>query len=301
MTEPYIISIILNNNRCKDTLECLESLSRGTYSNHTMIVLDNQTTDGSIDAIHERFPNVQIVPLAENLGYAGNNNVGIKIALEKGADWVFVLNEDTALDAACLAQLVAEGESDRQIGMVGPMVYHYNEPQYIQSGGGMLGPYWQSIHLAKDELDRGQLNEPHTVEWISGCAILVRRGVIEQAGMLDERFFLYWEETEWCLRARRAGWRIVHVPAAKLWHKGVQRNYEPKPFVMYYGTRNRLLMLSKHRAPLKVWIFAFTEIIRTLVSWTVRPKWRRKRSYRNAMWRGLVDFFRHRWGRQEAV
>lgn len=298
MHQPCIVSVILNTNRRDDTLACLESLARSNYSNHQVVVLDNNSTDGSVEAVREAFPQARLVQLQENLGYAGNNNTGIKIALEMGADWVFVLNEDTVLDPDCLRLLAEAGESDPQIGIVGPMVYHYDEPEYIQSGGGMLGPYWQSIHLAKDERDRGQLKENHAVEWISGCAIMVRREVIEQVGMIDARFFYYWEETEWCLRAGKAGWRIVHVPAARLWHKGVQRNYEPKPSLFYYSTRNRLLMIAKHRAPLKVWFHALAEILRTLASWTLRPKWRGKRAYRDAMWRGLVDFLRGRWGKQ---
>jgi GT2 family glycosyltransferase len=265
-----------------------------------VIVLDNASTDGSVEAIETQYPDVQIVNLEENLGYAGNNNVGIRIALEQGADWVFILNEDTVLDPACLLELVTTGQQDHQIGIIGPMVYHHDEPNYIQSGGGMLGPFWESIHIAKDELDIDQLNEPHIVEWISGCAIMVRRDVIEEVGMLDPRFFLYWEETEWCLRAGLAGWKIVHVPRAKIWHKGVQRLYKPKPSLMYYGTRNRLLMMKKHHAPLKVWIHTLAEILRTLASWSIRAKWRDKRPFRDAMWCGLVDFLWGRWGMRNA-
>jgi GT2 family glycosyltransferase len=176
------------------------------------------------------------------------------------------------------------------------MVYHHDESEVIQSAGGMLGPYWESIHLGKNEPDRGQFRDSRAVEWISGCAIMVRRAVIEQVGGLDPRFFYYWEETEWCLRASKAGWRVVHVPQARLWHKGVQRNYVAKPAVMYYGTRNRLLMYAKHRAPLGAWAKVWLQTARTLVSWTVRPKWRSMRAHRDAMWLGMTDFLRGRWG-----
>ena len=108
--------------------------------------------------------------------------------------------------------------------------------------------------------------------------------------------FYYWEETEWCVRAGRAGWQLVHVPRAKLWHKGVQRNYQPKPSVIYYGTRNRLLLLAKHHAPPTAWVHAWFQLGRTLTSWTVKPKWRSMRDYRNAMWHGIVDFLFQRWG-----
>ena len=113
--------------------------------------------------------------------------------------------------------------------------------------------------------------------------------------MLDERFFCYWEETDWCLRAARACWQIVHVPGAKLWHKGVQRDYRPSPAVTYYITRNRFLLLAKHGAPLRVWLGATLQVLRTLASWTLRPKWRHLHSHRDAAWRGALDFLRQRW------
>jgi GT2 family glycosyltransferase len=222
--------------------------------------------------------------------------VGIEAAMEQGAEWILVLNEDTILAPDCLTQMVAVGDSDQRIGIVGPMVYHHNEPTIIQSAGGRLNRYWQGSHLAQNEPDRQQFTAPHQVDWISGCAIMLRRQVIEQVGMLDERFFYYWEELEWCVRATRSGWTIMHVPAAKLWHKGVQRDYRPKPYVTYYNTRNRFLLLLKHRAPLSVWTAAWLQTLRTMLSWSIRPKWRAQRSHRDAMWRGTVDFLRHRWG-----
>jgi len=296
MPEPLVYIVILNTNRRDDTLACLESLSKSTYKNLKTIVLDNSSTDGSVEAIRPAFPDVQIINLAENLGYAGNNNVGIEEAMKQGADWVLVLNEDTTLDSNCMTELIKVGESDPKIGIVGPMVYHHNEPTVIQSAGGMLGKYWQSQHLGQNEADAGQFTSPHAVEWISGCAILVRRAAIENAGMLDASFFIYWEETEWCIRVARSGWKIVHVPQAKIWHKGVQRDYQPKPSFTYYGTRNQLLTLSKHHAPLNVMLYNWLQTVRTLVSWTVKPKWKDKREHRNAMWKGVIDFLRDRRG-----
>jgi GT2 family glycosyltransferase len=124
----------------------------------------------------------------------------------------------------------------------------------------------------------------------------VRREAIEQVGMLDERFFIYCEEEEWCIRTRKGGWHLVQVPQAKLWHKGVTRDYRPKPSFTYYATRNHFLILAKHRAPLIVWVAAWAQTLRTLTSWTIKPKWRSKREHRDAMCRGVADFIRHRWG-----
>lgn len=296
MVYPRVITVILNTNRRDDTIACLRSLRQSDYKNHSVIVLDNASTDDSVAAIQDCFPDVQIIQLAQNRGYAGNNNVGITAAMEQGADWVFVLNEDTTLAPDCLSQLVDAAQQDPRIGVVGPMVYHYDDPRTIQSAGGQLDHHWASRHIAQNEPDRGHFDRPRNVDWISGCAILVRRQVVEEVGALDERFFYYWEETEWCLRARRAGWRVVHVPTAKLWHKGVQQDYRPGPSVTYYNTRNRFLMMAKHRAPLLVWAAAWVGTLRTLTSWSIRPRWRTMREHRDAMWQGVLDFLRRRWG-----
>lgn len=300
MVGPLIFNIVLNYNRKDDTLECLDSLARSTYSNKKTIVLDNRSSDDSVKAISEAFPDVQIFVLQENKGYAGNNDVGIHAALEQGADWVFVLNEDTILDKDCIENLVKVGESDPKIGIVGPMVYHFDEPNIIQSAGGVFDKYLRVSHLSQNQADTGQYAGPHSVDWISGCAIMVRRAAIEEVGVIDERFFYYVEETEWCLRIKKAGWKVIHVPSAKIWHKGVQLDYKPQPSVTYYATRNRLLMLSKHHAPLMSWLVAWGFILRTLTSWTIKPKWRSMRGHRDAMWRGAMDFLRRRWGKMPA-
>ncbi len=294
--QPLVVCVVLNLNRRTDTLECLESIAAGSYGTIRAIVLDAGSSDGSVQAVRASFPQTQVIELTQNLGYAGNNNTGIRAALDQGADWVFVLAEDVVLDHECLARLVEVAEGDPSIGIVGPMVYHHDEPGVIQSAGGRLSARCVAWHLGQNEPDRGQFREPHHVEWISGCAILVRRSVIDEVGMLDPRFFYYCEETEWCVRARKAGWRIVQVPGAGIWHKGVQRDYRPKPSVTHHATRNRLLMLSKHHAPLAARGTAWLEILRTLTSWSVRPKWRAKREHRDAMWRGILDYLHGRWG-----
>jgi GT2 family glycosyltransferase len=297
VTAPLVACLILNTNKRDDTLECVGSLLQGDYRRLLVMVLDCQSTDGSVEAIRARFPDVQVVELAENRGYAGNNNVGIGLAMDAGADWVFVLNEDTVLAPDCVSRLVAAAERDRAVGIAGPLVYHHDEPDIIQSAGGRISPRWEESHLGQNERDTGRFREPHRVDWITGCAILVRRDVIQRIGGLDERFFIYWEETEWCIRATRAGWGILHVPAARIWHKGVQRDYRPRPSVTYYSTRNRLLALAKHDAPLRARLTAWFQIGRTLASWTLRPKWRTKRDHRDAMWQGVNDYWRGRWGR----
>ncbi len=297
MTQPLVMIVILNTNRRDDTLECLHALAASSYANQQVIVLDNASTDGSVAAIRAAFPAVRIINLTQNSGYAGNNNVGIAAALTAGAAWVLILNEDTLLASDCIEHMVATGEAEATIGIVGPLVLHHDEPETIQSAGGRMNNAWQAWHHGQNQPSSTAPVAPQSVEWISGCAIMVRREVITQIGMFDERFFYYWEETEWCLRARRAGWRIILEPAAWLWHKGVQRDYRPKPSVSYYDTRNHLLLLRKHGAPLGAWLSTGGQKLRTVLSISLRPKWRDRRRHRDAMVRGAFDFLTGRWGR----
>ena len=296
MTEPLVVSVILNGKRPEDILACLDSLAATTYPNHIELIVDYPSAAGSLEPVRAAHPEAQVIVTTENRGYAGNNNLGLNWAIAHGADWVFVLNEDTVLAPDCLSQLVAVGQSDPHIGIVGPMVYHFDEPDVIQTAGGILGPYWLATLTGSNQRDQGQYPAPRPVEWISGCAMLVRREVINQIGVLDERFFIYWEEIDWCLRASRVGWRLIHVPQAKLWHKGVQRDYRPGPSVTYYTTRNHFLLLAKHHAPARTWLALALSTARSLTSWTLKPKWRSMRPHRDAMLRGVWDFARGRWG-----
>jgi GT2 family glycosyltransferase len=293
-----VTAVILNTNRRDDVLECLESLSASTYPNLTIMVLDNASTDGSVEAIQARFPGVQIVPITENKGYAGNNNTGIDLAIQQGAGWVYVLNEDTLQSPDCIERLVAAGEADPKTGIVGPMVYHHDEPDVIQSAGGAMDAHWRTWHTGQNQKDQGQFSQVRPVEWVTGCGLMIRRETVADIGLIDERFFYYKEETEWCLRARKAGWQILHVPQAKLWHKGVQREYNPPAHVTYYKIRNGFLLAKKHRAPLFVQALAWAGTLRTLMTWSIHPRWRSKLDHRDAMLHGIRDFIAQRWGKK---
>jgi GT2 family glycosyltransferase len=293
---PLVYAVILNSNRREDTLACLSSLRSSTYGRLKVVLLDNHSDDGSLSAVQSQFPEVECLQLDRNEGYAGNNNVGIQVALDRHADWVWVLNEDVVVAPDALLHLIAAADARERIGVLGPTVYHHDEPDIIQSAGGILDAGWGTSHRGHNERDAGQYPRPETVDWISGCALLARATALHEVGLLDARFFYYWEETEWCLRARGAGWASVHVPAAKIWHKGVRRDYAPSPSVTYYSTRNRLLMMAKHHAPLGAWRETGASLGRTLLSWSLRPKWSGKRPHRDAMWQGLWDFLRQRWG-----
>ncbi len=252
MIAPRIVTVVLNTNRRDDTLACLGSLAHSTYPNLGVMVLDNGSTDGSPEAIQAQFPTVQIVPLTENLGYAGNNNVGIKLAVTQGADWVFVLNEDTLVEPDCLSRLMNTAERDPRLGVLGPIVYTFDAEPRISSAGGQV--HWamaDAVNEGMGEIDRGQyLARP--VDFINGCGLLVSRPALHKAGYLDDSFFIYWEETDWCQRINRAGFGIWFEPAALMRHKAPIHHSNFGPSTLYYVTRNRLRFFARH-TPLPYW------------------------------------------------
>jgi GT2 family glycosyltransferase len=196
--------------------------------------------------------------------------------------------------------MVVAAESDPAIGIAGPTIYYFSQPKVIWTAGGDIdwneGRTWM---IGLNEQDTGQFGKtPREVDFVTGCALLVTRAVLERVGLLDERFFAYYEETEWCVRAKRAGFKIVHIPSAHLWHKISPVAQADSPLVHYYMTRNRLLFLKTTRAGLCAWLHTlFAEYLRTLMSWSLRPKWRGKRLQRNIMIRAMRDYFSRRFGK----
>lgn len=296
MASPRVVIVILNYNQLEDTLECLASLDRQKYDNAEIVLVDNASSDGSPDAVASRYPHIQILRNATNLGYAEGNNTGMRYALAQSRDYLMLLNNDTVVAPDCLAQLVAQAEREPEAAMLGPMVYHYDEPDIIQSAGGVRSARWRFYHRGQNEPDQAQYSQPEPVAWVTGCAILARSRCLGEVGLFDPRFFLYGEEVDWCLRAGEHGYKVIFVPGARVWHKGVQRRYAPSPQTTYYTARNELLLMRKHRAGTLNLVRTIARDARTLTSWTIKPRWRDKRSHRDALALGLRDFARGAFG-----
>ena len=301
MRYPLVTIVVLNWNGLADTLKCLESLAGLNYATYEVVVVDNGSADSSPAVIRQRFPEVVVIENGENLGYTGGNNVGLRYALAQGADYVLLLNNDTVVASDFLHLLVEAAGAGEDVGMAGPTIYYYDLPDVIWSAGGAIdwrqGRTWM---VGLDERDSGQFGlVPRGVDFVTGCALLMKRAVLEQVGLLDERFFMYYEEIEWCVRARRSGFKSVHVPSARIWHKISPVVQADSPLVHYYMTRNRLLFLKATGADWRVWGHVlFAEYLRRLISWSVKARWRHKRSHRKAMIQAIADAGRGQWGRR---
>ena len=218
--EPLVFIVIVNWNGQDVTLECLESLSRVAYTNCKIVVIDNASTDGSVQAIRKTFTDIVLLEMQNNLRFAGGNNVGIKYAVEHKADLILLLNNDTTVDKDFLTWMVARIQSDPRIGMVAPKIYYYDDPNRIWSAGGTISMWNGTMrHIGIRELDNGHYDTSCEIEYASGCCLLTKRSVVEKIGMLDESFPMYAEDADWSMRSRRAGYLIFYEPKAKVRHK----------------------------------------------------------------------------------
>jgi GT2 family glycosyltransferase len=244
-----------------------------------------------------RFPSAIVLGNGRNLGFAEGNNVVIRYAMDQGADYIMLINNDTEVDSQMLKRLIEVAESDSRIGVVGPKICYSDAPQTIWSAGGILKPLWKPVMLGLDEIDNGQHDAFREVDWVTGCALLIKSSVIQRIGLIDARYFIYFEENDWCYRAVRAGFKIVYVPQARLWHKIQPRRQALSPRHVYLMTRNRLLFLrnSGVRLPHILYVIV-AEDLRTLFAWSIRRKHRDKRSLRRPMLRAIRDFFVGRFG-----
>ncbi|OGZ32266.1 MAG: hypothetical protein A2646_01595 [Candidatus Portnoybacteria bacterium RIFCSPHIGHO2_02_FULL_39_12] len=289
---PKVFIIILHWNNLADTLECLESLEKIDYPNYQVVVIDNGSSK-KFPISNFQFPiKLEVIYNEENLGFAGGNNVGIKYALKQGADYVLLLNNDTVVDEEFLKELVKAGESDKKIGLLGSKIYFYDEPKRIWFAGGKISPFLiKGAHLGLNEIDNGQYNRIRNVDYITGCCLLIKRKAIEKIGLLDEDYFLYYEDADWSWRAQKAGYQCVFAPQAKIWHKCSRGAQEGSPSYIYYHLRNSLLLIQKNGSffmRLNAYLMSFGIITKQIIKLIFLPK---KRVWAKYILLGIRDFY----------
>lgn len=219
-SHPLVFIVIVNWNGREITLDCLQSLSRISYKNAKTIVVDNGSVGGSVKSIRDQFPDVTVLEMNSNLGFAGGTNAGIRCGLDRGAELFLLLNNDTTVDSGFLSAMVDRITSRRTIGMVAPKIYYHSDPNRIWFAGGTLSMWAGTMkHIGIREIDTGQHDTAAEIEYSTGCCILAKREVVERVGLLDESYSMYTEDADWSMRARRAGYTIMYEPRAKIWHK----------------------------------------------------------------------------------
>lgn len=298
---PHVFIIIVNWNGKEDTINCLSSLKR-LYTEEielNIIVVDNGSSDGSAKVIRKKFPSVIVHESRENLGFSGGNNIGIDLALQKGADYIWLLNNDTVVDKDSLSELL-KPFNDETIGVAGSKIYfasgreyhkdRYNEKEHgkvLWYAGGLID--WDNLyasHRGVDEVDNGQYDKTGETPFVTGCSMFMRTTVIDDVGKFDDAYYLYLEDLDFCLRVQRAGYKTMFVPFSKVWHVNAGSSGGPgSKLHEYYQTRNRLL-LGYRFAPVRTKVALLRESLRFFIQGTSMQK------------KAVADFFRGKLGKQ---
>ncbi len=246
---PKVCIVTLNWNAWEATRDCLHSLENVDYPNFETVVVDNASSDRSVEELNLRFPWIPIIRNSANLGFAGGNNVGILDALRREAAYILLLNNDTTVSRSFLRVLVEAVESDPKAGIANPKIYYFHPRDRIWYAGGSFS-LWRGFakHFHQGRKDRSPSTVPQEVSFATGCALLIKSEVIRQVGLLDQRFFLVSEDTDWSIRVRQAGYRAIYVPEARIWHNEsyTVRKSSGKQLRDYYNVRNSLVLMYKH-------------------------------------------------------
>lgn len=217
---PQVWCVVLSWNGRDDTLSCLNSLKASTYENLHILVVENASTDGTVEAIRESHPDVMLLINDENLRWAGGNNVGIKHAMEAGADYVFLLNNDIEIAPDMVTKMMAVAIADERPRILAPKIYYHARRSTLWFAGGGVNLWRGRIwHFGIRQHDDGQFDHIREVDYITGCAMLIPRAIIDDVGLIDPAYYLYGEDVDYSLRTRRAGYDLCMVPDAVMWHK----------------------------------------------------------------------------------
>lgn len=284
--------ITINYNGLKNTCELIDTLPLEDKSIE-VIVVDNASAQDEATTIEEQYPQVKVIRSKENIGFAGGNNLGIKAAQGK---YLFFLNNDTLLkpQASDLKPLISRLESSPKIGMVCPKIKFSWGNQLIQFAG--YTPLFLITMRNKafgcGKVDLGQFDTPHLTPYAHGAAMMVTREVIEKVGLMPECYFLYYEELDWSMMIRRAGYDIWYEPACTIFHKESQTTGQNSPLRTYYITRNRLLFAQRNQLGRTKYITYLYLIglvaIRDILKYIFQRRW----DLVQATIRGVVSFLK---------
>ena len=277
-----VFVIIVNWNGKQDTESCLNSLERIEKTNVDFhcIVVDNGSRDDSVVSIRKKYPWAIVLPTGENLGFTGGNNVGIIYALEHETEYIWLLNNDTIVDRYVLKNLIPF--KDPHVGICGSKIYfapkhEFHLERYRTDERGRVFWYagghidWANMyasHRGVDEVDHGQFDTEEETPFVTGCSMMIRARVFDRIGLLDDRYYLYLEELDFCLRAKKVGFTLRYVPSSVLWHVNAGSSARPGNLLQqYYITRNRLL-IGQLYASKRTQLALFRESIRFIFSGT---------------------------------
>jgi GT2 family glycosyltransferase len=290
ISPPPVYVITLTWNQREDTLSCLESLSQMSYPNYCLLLVDNGSVDDTVTVIKEKFPSVEIIENGQNLGFPGGFNAGLQHALQQGADYIFMINNDTYVQPDILEQLMTYA-SAADVGMLAPKIYYADDPNRIWSVGGKRHPWTLEMSdKAMGQLDQGQWRQVLERDYLVGCALLLKRPMLEAIGLFDTGYNpIYYEDVDLCLRARNAGYRLLLIPGARMWHKvSASGGGADSPRERYLMARNSIRFFRKHVRGWR-WFIVIPYRLGSAIKTTIRLLTKKRLSAALGYWRGLRD------------
>jgi len=305
-TAPKVFVILLNWNSVADTILCLRSLDKLDYTDASILVVDNNSTDNSVPELEMFKKNnpaldLEIIKNNENSGFAGGNNIGIDIALERGADYVLLLNNDTEVSPDFITPLLSEAEKNDKAGIITPSIFFYDERDLLWFGGKTKIEWLRMEKAISNSLFKKKIYGDlisAKVNFLTGACMFIKRKVLEEVGGFDERFFLYFEDADLSLRMQKKGWSLFWTPYSKIWHK-VSATTLPSlgsPGMHYYHHRNIMLLAEKH-GPLWVkfymHIWAFLKVSKQLFKILLG----RDKEISSAIIKGISDYYKRKFGK----
>ncbi len=248
-TGPSVWAVTLGYNNAADTVECLRSLAAGTPAPN-LVFTDNASRDDSVARVLAECPGAHVLQTGSNLGFAGGFNVGMTYCLEQGADYVFMVNNDTVVAPDCVARLIAAAQAQPNAGLWAPKIFYHDHPRAIWSAGSRFRPFPPAVVMRKTAGDDdGRYDGDTRLAYVTTCALLASRRFLETVGLLDPDFFILYDDYDWSIRAREAGFEVRLVPDAHLWHKVSKSTGvgTASPFYWTQYGRSTALFFRKHR------------------------------------------------------
>ncbi len=230
---PPVAVVIVNWKRPQETLACLHSLTAGDYPAWEAIVVDNASGDDSVPRIRAAFPQVRVLVSEHNRGFAGGCNVGLVHALAAGYPYVFLLNNDAEVEPTALRRLVEAAEAHPRAGILSPLILYAGEKR-VWFAGAYRRRFLPGISMPAYRRQRSIPPHPRPIDYATGCAMLLRKEMLQEVGLLDESYFMYWEDLGLGERARRAGWQVLLIPTAVVQHRVSASTGEESPIKWYY-------------------------------------------------------------------
>jgi GT2 family glycosyltransferase len=290
---PLVYVVTVNWNRVADTLDCLSSIYNSTYSNLRVLVVDNGSSDGSPEKITQGFPMVEQIINPENLGFARGYNIGMKHAVDSGAEYVFIINNDATVAPDAITHLVQS--SSPKNGILAPLVKYAEHPNMIWSSGGLTRSWTLEKHdPLYEKQDTGDWDHTLSRDFVTGCAMLLPSTTLTNVGYFDENFHMYYEDMDLCRRVRNAGLEIFVIPSAKVWHKIARSSGGlDTPNERYWMARSSVRFFRKHAESIQKPVIIFWRSLSALRT-SIRLLTNNRSDALKAYWSGLRDGLREK-------